>query len=332
MAQPAYRKYTLTGLPKGTDGYDRVAQKTLISKTKAYVLQVYDNASYSKLWMADLPTDEKEDSNNTLDFSKYHPMTLKGFGHGQTLELYTYNNTDYFWIGTKGVQTRLEKYNDNDFWGTQLGRMTFQEGMTYENAEQLPNRLTYLTRIAGNTKSTGSIERVEAALTSDTKHLLILTVNVDHSKARLSMYKNKDLNDAFERTGGTVEMDTDGMSAFEGTASIPGSIYLQMRNPSIQGIDVSNRTKNGNYLVYISGGKVKQTPSITRATFNTNGTIRGLGNYQLLRNTYWPANRTETEAVQIYSATNLLLGIAYHDTSGHTSDNYVYRIAKNVFD
>lgn len=312
---PARRMYTLTGLPSGSDGDQRVAQKTYIGPEHAYVLQVYSNATYGELSKADI-------NGSTLDFSQYEPMRLNGFGHGQTLEYFSHNNTDYFWIGTKGVATRTD-YNDNDLWATQLGRLPYQEGATVEY--DAIDRLTYLTRLTGSTE--GAIERVEAALSTDRNYMLIMTVNQDHSKARFTIYDHNAIQTKMDGNSALSMADLTG--DIIDTWSISGSIYSKIKNGSIQGIDLANKNNNGGFSVYISSGNTGEQPCVTKVTF---GSTSGLSEGKYIDNIYWPISQVETEGVQIFDATNLYVGIAYHSSDLKTTqDNYLYYAAKSDF-
>lgn len=318
----AYKQYTMKGLPT-SGGYTRVAQKTHIVPPYAYVIQLFSGASIAKVSKGVI-------SGSTIDFSSFEPMTLNGFGHTQTLEPYTWGDTDYFWVGTKGEQTQNDSANhyNTDLWATQLGRFKFEAGKTLEVTDI--DRLTYLTRINPSGNSEGAIGRVEAALSSNTQYLLVMTVNKDRSKARLTIYDNGALNTALDSSS-TVSM-ADMTSHIVKTWPVSGNIYTKLLNGSIQGIDLSNKFKtSNNWYIYISGGNLKETPSITKVTF---GDTAALSKGKYADNIYFPINfRTEsveTESVQIFDADNLYLGIAYHD-SAHTIGNYIYRTAKNSY-
>ncbi|AQW21760.1 hypothetical protein PL11_007460 [Lentilactobacillus curieae] len=263
----AYKQYTLEGLPS-TDSYMRVAQKTFIAGEFAYAVQVFKGASIAKVSKGRI-------SGSVIDFSEFQPMTLNGFGHTQTLELYNWQGKDYFWIGTKGIQTQNNEANhyNKDYWATQLGRFEFQEGQTLEVTDI--DRLTYLTRINTTGASEGAIGRVEAALSSDNKYLLIMTVNKNCKQARMTIYDNAALNTALDSSS-TVSM-ADMTGNIKKTWLVSGNIYSILLNGSIQGIDLSNKFKaSDNWYVYISGGNAGETPSITKTTFgNTAGLSKG---------------------------------------------------------
>ena len=190
--------------------------------------------------------------------------------------------------------------------------------------------MTYLTRINTTGASEGAIGRVEAALSSDNKYLLIMTVNQNRKQARLTIYDNAALNAALDSSS-TVSM-ADMTGNIKKTWLVSGNIYSILLNGSIQGIDLSNKFKTSdNWYVYISGGNAGETPSITKTTF---GNTAGLSKGKYADNIYFPINSktesVETESVQIFDKTNLYLGIAYHD-SQHTIGNYIYRTDKNSY-
>ena len=112
-------------------------------------------------------------------------MILKGVGHGQTLENYTYKSKSYFLISTES------NFAGNKYWSTQIGRIQYKANTTI-NALNI-NRLNYLSYANKSMTSDGSVKRCDAAISSNNNYLLIWS-KLSKDKSEPIQYSCYDFN------------------------------------------------------------------------------------------------------------------------------------------
>ncbi len=93
-------------------------------------------------------------------------MTLKNFGHGQTLEWFEHNSKAYFWVTCKANEAYKFK------WGTQIGRIQYKAKGSVDYTE-IP-RFSHMSYANKSGTSIGEVKRVDAALSSDRKKSIFL--------------------------------------------------------------------------------------------------------------------------------------------------------------
>ena len=174
-------------------------------------------------------------------------MTLTNTGHGETLDFYSHNGKQYFYIGCKA------ETNTTYCWSTQIARVQYEPNATYNY-----NELTRFTNIVfGNATGTrmGTTLRVAACVNGD--YTIFRHQNTD-GEFNYSFYSTSKLNDLMDK-GIQTNLNTDAaraacISSFTQT----GSDRIQP-NGNYQGMDLSSLNS-----MYLAGGAHKDTPQIAR--------------------------------------------------------------------
>lgn len=193
-------------------------------------------------------------------------MLLTNVGHGQTLDMYTYGGKPYFLISCGGQPATRA----TDVWSTQIGRITYNAGTVLDNSNI--KRLTYLDYSHDGDKSFGVIKRVDAALSTDKKRLLIWKQNGDGDN-QFSVYNFVAINQQLSSNSGTTV-------SFQNNGVLKYACQYVFDNPnempkSIQGLELSN-VANNMHSVYISSGNESKEKNndLTITRFNTNGDFK----------------------------------------------------------
>ena len=241
-------------------------QSYYISGSQIYICQHYEKYTFNKIRYTGnlILLSRCKLSNKT--FTIQDSMLLTNVGHGQTLDMYTYGGKPYFLISCGGQPATRA----TDVWSTQIGRITYSAGTVLDNSNI--KRLTYLDYSHNGDKSFGVIKRVDAALSTDKKRLLIWKQNLNGDN-QFSVYNFVAINQQLSsNSSNTVSFQNNGVLkyackyVFNDPVDMPGSI---------QGLELSN-VANNMHSVYISSGNESKEKNkeliITR--FNTNGDFK----------------------------------------------------------
>ena len=245
-------------------------QSYYISGSEIYICQHYKEYEFNGITYGNKDTGNLvllsrcKLSNKT--FTIQDSMLLTNVGHGQTLDMYTYGGKTYFLISCGGKRAGI----GDTFWSTQLGRITYSAGTVLDNSNI--KRLTYLDYSHDGDKSFGVIKRIDAALSTDKKRLLIWKQNLNGDN-QFSVYNFVAINQQLSSNSSTtVSFQNNGVLkyacqyVFDNPASMPGSI---------QGLELSN-VANNMHSVYISSGNEskKENKELTITRFNTKGDFK----------------------------------------------------------
>lgn len=234
-------RYKIQNLPS-----KNAIQKTYIGSTYIYVIQrVGANSLLSRCTI-----------NGNLATRKDY-MTLKNFGHGQTLEWFEHKSKPYFWVTCKG-NTAYDNY-----WGTQIGRLEYEAGQTIDYTSIC--RFSHLSYANKSGKSFGSVKRVDAALSSDKTKLLFWVQEKSKGEIQYSYYNTAKLNAALDKKEKEASKyvpctDASIKAACYGSFRQTGSNRV-LPNGSCQGLEFSDATS-----IYVIGGNVGETPRIAKMT------------------------------------------------------------------
>lgn len=234
-------RYKIQNLPS-----KNAIQKTYIGSTYIYVIQrVGANSLLSRCTI-----------NGNLATRKDY-MTLKNFGHGQTLEWFEHKSKPYFWVTCKG-NTAYDNY-----WGTQIGRLEYKAGQTIDYTSIC--RFSHLSYANKSGKSFGSVKRVDAALSSDKTKLLFWVQEKSKGEIQYSYYNTAKLNAALDKKEKEASKyvpctDASIKAACYGSFRQTGSNRV-LPNGSCQGLEFSDATS-----IYVIGGNVGETPRIAKMT------------------------------------------------------------------
>ncbi len=309
-------KYYFTGAP-----VKKVIQKFYIGETYGYALQLNglgdDPTPNAVLSRGLLPTDGSKEIKLTKQ------MYLNNFGHGQTLEYFNWNGTDYFWIATDAARD----LNAKEYWSTQIGRVAFKENDTidYTNIK----RLSSISSANKEGKPAFKLARADAALSSTPT-----ASRTDGGKQRLMIMSSSSAG-----TGGTFQLTAYNSDTINTKPDQAGTNYLgcdkltssvvsaytikdkdnkfEIPNDSWQGLEFAD-----NNMVYISGGHIGDTPKVIRGNwrFSQAKTVSLSG--------FSDATNVETEGIQL-KGSQVLIGLEFHGKSSmpHT----VYSFDKSAF-
>ena len=245
--------YTLVGLPEG-----RAVQNFYIGSTYVYCTQRVNGTTYLNRLKIDGKTAVYKDR-----------MTFKNCGHAQSLDCFSYNGENYFYLGCKADDST------DYYWSLQIARIKYEAGKTYDYTDL--NRFTYMNYASKSSTRLGDTYRV--ACGGNSKYTIFRIQTKNSSKVTWSIYDTAKLNKLLDKSK-TVSMNTAAARAaclYSFSSSVDAAIRP---NGSFQGIDLSTYSK-----LYTTGGADGQTPQI--AKFNHNGTylkllkISNVGNKEI---------------------------------------------------
>ena len=253
----------------------------------------------------------------------YHKMTLQNFGHNQFLEAITRNSKLYFWVGCK-------PNTEQGGLTLQVGRIQYRPGTTVTDYTKI-TRLASLSYANTSGTSFGTINRVDAGLSSDKTKLLIAARNTD-GDIQYSIYDAETLNtllDAKENQASKY------VSFYNNTTLLNACLFscvqtagnTALPNRSCQGVDLTNADS-----VYISGGigssdsSSDYHPQIGKLIKNN-----GAYSYSTLATVTNPnfGPSSEIEGVHIMGD-ELYFAIMAHGSNKRGNTQYIYSIDKSL--
>lgn len=289
--------YKLMNLPS-----TGIVQKCYVTGSNIYTVQVPsgDTIYLSKCQI----------SNDGIHAYYQSHMVLNNVGSDQTLEMFTYNDNTYFWIGLKSYHYVHPETLNDFYYTTQIGRIQYQGGTTINNYTQVP-RFGNLNYANDSNTNLGTVMRMDAALSTDgTKLMLAVRNDTDidggYAKVQYSVYSTSVLNQKLDQV--EANPNTNMVSFKNNTAlqAVCEPCFTQVGNQrvfpngsSCQGLELTNT----NYSIYMASGYAPSghTPRIGKMV-NT-GTVSS-PNYIYhscleLNNTEMQPSSTEIEGVQI---------------------------------
>ena len=173
-------------------------------------------------------------------------MKFLNAGHGQSLDMYTYNGINYMYLGCKPEES------DNHF-SLQIARVTYEAGKTYDYTEL--NRFTYMNYASDSPTSLGTTYRVAAGGNS---LYTVFRIQTKEKSVTYSIYDTVALNRLLDRSK-SVRMDSaEAREACRFSFTQTDSDIIRP-NGSFQGIDMLESSK-----IFLSGGQDGDTPSLVR--------------------------------------------------------------------
>ena len=293
VSKKATLAYTLKGLPLG-----RAIQNFYMGSTYIYITQRVDATTY----VSRLKMDKTNKVANYVD-----RMTFTNCGHGQSLDMYTYNGVNYMYMGCKSDED--SGYN----WSLQIARIKYEAGKTY-NYTQL-SRFTYMNYANGTAYRMGDTYRVAAAVCGDTTVFRIQTKNA--SKVNYSAYNTTSLNKLLDKNK-TVDMRTSGAKNAHLWTNVQSGSSIIRPNDSFQGIDLFSKAR-----IYLSGGAHGETPQI--AKINSSGTYLKLVKISNV-------GKLEIEGVQCKDSKVYFMIVPGTTTALKKDAHKIYYLAESAFD
>ncbi|MFC4099092.1 phage baseplate protein [Paenibacillus xanthanilyticus] len=244
--------YNLKGLK-----HNVAVQKAYIASTYLYVTQRSGGTVYlSRLLI------------NGNDATYVDEMTITNSGHGQSLDMYTYNGINYFYFSSKADAST------SYYWSLQVARLQYKAGATYDYTDL--HRFTYMNYANKTGARLGETYRVDGG--GNSTHT-VFRVQTAEGTVTWSIYDTVKLNrllDANEQ----VRMDSaEAVAACVGSFTQSGSGIVRP-NGSFQGLDMLGSTE-----IYTSGGAEGETPQIAKMSgsgaYNTLVKITNVGNHEI---------------------------------------------------
>lgn len=221
--------YSLKGLK-----HNLVVQKAYIASKYLYVTQRSGETVYlSRLLM-------KGRTATYVD-----EMTITNSGHGQTLDMYTYKNIDYFYFSSKSDPST--SYD----WSLQVARLRYSAGKKYDYTDL--RRFTYMNYANKTGKRLGDTYRVDGGGNSD---YTIFRVQTAQGTVTWSIYNTAALNRLLDSSE-QVRMDSAAAKKACVASFTQSGSGIVRPNGSFQGMDMLGSTK-----IFTSGGAQGQTPRI----------------------------------------------------------------------
>lgn len=218
------------------------------SSTELYISQRYNNLSFNGTPYPDgnyVLISRCKIKNKV--FTILDSMLLVGVGHGQTLEKMSYNGKTYFLISCGGTTREAKGNTSLDYWSTEIGRVQYSAGSVVNNSE-----IDRLTDLEYNTDDpSDQIKRADAAVYGNS-YLLIWTRtmnNIDHFSIYNLNTINQCLSNALNHTVSFAGTNNTLLS----NAKLASFEEPEEMTKSVQGLDISNKSKDI-FSVYISSG------------------------------------------------------------------------------
>lgn len=194
-------------------------------------------------------------------------MTLLDFGHGQSLDMYKYNDKNYLYIGCKSESSSYK-------FSLQVARITYKAGQTYTYTDA--NRFTYMNYANTSGKSLGTTYRVAVGGNST---YTIFRIQTEEGSVTYSIYDTAAINKLLDKNKTVSMKSAEAKKACKRSFTQTGSGIVRP-NSSFQGIDMV-----GNSHIYISGGPEGKTPQMARmtntGTFAKLVTITNVGDHEI---------------------------------------------------
>lgn len=239
--------YNLKGLK-----FNRAVQKAYIADKYVYVTQREGSTCHlSRLLI----------KGNNAEYVDH--MTIKNSGHCQTLDMYTYNGSNYFYFSSKSDPSTKQ------YWSLQVARLQYKAGKTVDYTDL--NRFTYMNYANKKGSRQGTTYRVDGGGNSKYTFFRIQTREGNTSstdKVVWAVYDTAALNRLLDNNK-QVRMDSPAaIKAAVSSFTQSGSGIIRP-NGSFQGGDLLGKTQ-----LFTSGGAEGQTPQIAK--------ISASGKYQSL--------------------------------------------------
>ncbi|UUZ86847.1 class III bacteriocin [Paenibacillus sp. P26] len=182
---------------------------------------------------------------NGSDATYVDEMTITNAGHCQTLDMYTYNNINYFYFSSKADSSTTY------YWSLQVARLQYSAGTTLDYTDL--HRFTYMNYADQTGARLGDTYRVDGGGNST---YTVFRVQTTDGNVTWSIYDTVALNKLLD-SNEQVRMDSaEAVSACVTSFTQSGDAIVRP-NGSFQGVDMLDKTE-----IYTSGGAEGDTPQI----------------------------------------------------------------------
>lgn len=267
-------------------------QKSYIASTYLYVTQRSGGTVYLSRCLM-----------NGSDATYVDEMTLTNCGHGQTLDMYTYNNINYFYVSSKADSSTTY------YWSLQVARAQYEAGATYDYTDL--HRFTYMNYANKTGSSLGTTYRVDGGGNST---YTIFRIQTTVGSVTYSIYNTAALNQLLDSNEQVQMNSPEAVSACVTSFTQTGSSIVRP-NDSFQGIDMVSNTN-----IYVAGGAEGDTPEL--AMMSNTGAYKTLVNITNV-------GTHEIEGVQTKDG-NVYFNIVT-DTTSKKNTQKIYYVSDNIF-
>ncbi|MDT8975718.1 helveticin J family class III bacteriocin [Paenibacillus sp. chi10] len=178
-------------------------------------------------------------------------MTVTNTGHCQTLDMYTYNDINYFYFSSKADPST--SYN----WSLQVARLTYAAGTSVDYTNL--HRFTYMNYANKTGARLGETYRVDGG--GNSKYT-VFRVQTKEGTVTWSIYDTVALNKLLD-SNEQVRLDSAAAINACVTSFTQSGDGIVRPNGSFQGADMLDSTE-----IYTSGGAEGETPQIAMMTNN----------------------------------------------------------------
>ena len=174
-------------------------------------------------------------------------MTMTNCGHGQTLDMYTYNGINYLYVSSKADPETTY------YWSLQVARVLYAAGTTVDYTSL--RRFTYMNYANKTGTSLGTTYRVDGG--GNSTHTAF-RVQVDEGPVTWSIYNTVTLNQLLDANEQVQMNSTAAKNACVYSFTQSGTNIIRP-NGSFQGMDLLGSTE-----IYTCGGADGEQPQIAK--------------------------------------------------------------------
>lgn len=230
-------------------------------------------------------------------------MTMTNCGHGQTLDMYTYNGINYLYVSSKADPETTY------YWSLQVARVLYAAGTTVDYTSL--RRFTYMNYANKTGTSLGTTYRVDGG--GNSTHTAF-RVQVDEGPVTWSIYNTVTLNQLLDANEQVQMNSTAAKNACVYSFTQSGSNIIRP-NGSFQGMDLLGSTE-----IYTCGGADGEQPQIAK--------ISHTGVYEALVKITNVGNR-EIEGVQTKNGNVYFVIVT--DPVNKQSTQKIYYVPDSIF-
>lgn len=231
-------------------------------------------------------------------------MTLTNTGHGQTLDMYTYNGINYLYVSSKADP------ETDYYWSLQVARLQYTAGATYDYTDL--HRITYMNYANKTGTRLGDTYRVDGG--GNSTHT-VFRVQTKQGTVTYAIYDTVQLNQLLDQNV-QVRLDSAAAKAACLTSFTQSGSGIVRPNGSFQGVDMTGSSK-----IYVTGGGNGDIPQIAlmsnSGSYQTLVKVTNVGNYEI-------------EGIQIKD--NRAYFCIVPNTTSKQNTQIIYYVPTSIFD
>ncbi|MBL5767064.1 class III bacteriocin [Heyndrickxia sporothermodurans] len=192
-------------------------------------------------------------------------VKLKGFGHGESLEVIKENGKTYIWIGN-GANSK-----DESRWSTDISLIEYKINTSKATGAEVLNVKTIKNLAKVAPEKSGTAYRSAVAIADGSDRICFrIQIGTSASNTYYAVYKLSEVTKALRASStnsiNIYDLNKLQLTHFTGVAR---------PNNSFQGFDITG-VGSGNKFLYIFGGAAGQTPTIYKYSYTNGGNFTHL--------------------------------------------------------